>query len=353
MKKGKKLTIKDAIHLMKPNKLIDIIGRGVEINNNIYSNKNSLKILMNTLSDGKYTKFNLNMFKYLINAGAIPINENIYDNTLSRALYIAQLYITFTKNINASDLMIEFITYLISIGAKPCNSQNNTNSLSIAIKTKNENIINLVVDSGAKPNNMQFDVNTLTESVKTKVLDVVKLAIKLGARPDNTETKYNTLSHAVLINNIDIIKEIIFAGGIPSNPSNQDQYNFYGSSTYSAFLRIFNIEIFNLIMCTGFQMPANFYNYSAPRMIDYWLLQRNKIVDRDIIQTLEKRNPDIIKLKEEIKANIKKLTKERLSIYIQKLNLVNIVLQLPVCCTDIVVEYYVNPMIFIDMNLLN
>ncbi len=158
----------------------------------------------NTMSLAVQTK-NLNLVLLVCKFGALPNTSLTFDNTLSLAVQTNDLNIVdlvcrfgalpdtsqavyntlslavLTQNINIINLVCRF-------GALPDTSQGVYNTLSLAVRTKNINIVEIVCENGALPDNKYYDTysgqygtNTLDMALLTKNPDIVyEILIKGG-----------------------------------------------------------------------------------------------------------------------------------------------------------------------------
>jgi len=113
------------------------------------------------------------------------------------------------------------------------------------------------LSGGARPenDNAMSRYNTLTLAVRTNNLDIVKTIYQCGAEPDNRCTEENTLSQAVLVGNVKIMKYVIMSGATPDNNS---YYNTFNKLNYCYNNKIHCNDTINkmfyILMCVGAQV---------------------------------------------------------------------------------------------------
>lgn len=203
------------------------------------------------LSKVEYTEYIFGLIKLLTNSGISVTNDKYI---LSSAIDY------FTKAVSNSNLLVEdknlqLIIYLIENGAKPWHNQNYThgaNTLSRAIMSKNNKIINMIIGLNSLPDNDR-DSCTLNEAISTNESLLVSIALNCDAKPYD-----NTLNLAIKNGNLDIIRLIIIHGGKPNNSDNQlNTLNVF----YEKYILCDNInieytdKILDLIMCSGAKFP--------------------------------------------------------------------------------------------------
>ncbi len=267
------------------------LSMGEKINND--NNKNhTLNKTIRSMMNHPPIKFNLNFFKYMINHGARLCNYEA-NNSISILIFHGTKYIANTKLIDrnlAENNVLILIRYLISMGAKPSNSDTDTNTLTLGIQSKNFKIIDLILEIDAKPLNFNINDNniysnfycckiydytvTLTAAVRTNNLKIVRYACESGSEPDNSSSHNNTLISAVKTCDPEIVREILIKGAkhTPRNNYYNSQYVDHYNCLFTEYYNIivqqnhkifknlkFN-EMINLIMCSGAIISLEFLN---------------------------------------------------------------------------------------------
>jgi hypothetical protein len=198
-----------------------------------------------------YLNVGRDIIRKIISLGGKPSNSKDNTNTLNTILI---------NNIKPSFA----IRRMLQIGAKPSNSQNSSNTLSTLFKTNSYEYTEVLIDSGAQPSIIEDDSNTLTIAVNQERLALSKdyvrdyyikcinLIIEKGAQPSNADNNSNTLTAAVLQEGelSDKIMEIILKTG--AQPSSAQD----NSNTLTAAFKSGDNGKISLIMSMNAQ-PSN------------------------------------------------------------------------------------------------
>lgn len=279
-------------------------------------------------------KLNTYVIKELLHDD-ICVSNNMINNTLTLTLTYAKMYMECHKK-EGENSMISLIQALISIGAKPSNAQNGTNTLSAAIQTKSLNLIRIIIGLNPLPDNHQYgtcvDANTLTHAVNTNIFDVVKIAYNVGALQDLSDTENNTLACAIVTRNTEIIKEIILDGG-------KCKYNCIDYEHNRN-----NMNNINLLLCTGARFydtyPSFTHSISRTEFIrlQSYMFLGNCYALEDIYDT--EICTEIGKLRNILKCTMDDLVSEYANRYLKKLEIEDMLPCIPVCCVGIIYSYY-------------
>ena len=336
------------------------------------------------------------LIKTLIFNGAVINNKK--NNTLSLALNGAIQYILESSDhlALAENNMLKFIQFLIDGGAKPSDHHAN-NTLTIAIRSQNLNIIKIIAQTNPKPDNDCFCCsnygicfcldgqieyldtyfNTLTNAVRTNNIEIVKIACKLDAHPCNKYSEKNTLTQAILIGNLDILKCILTKGAKPvlenihSSPSTfRVFYDRYIGEIYPKIDQCTKNDtidqMIDLIMCSGATIPQSLIdeisekkgkNYYDEKIIQCHAILQDRSVSsyKNCIppdkffapKEIDRPTDEIQKLKEKLKYTMDQL----ISIdTVDRQNKIMVVTYIPLCLINIIYEYqYTEPLIrYID-----
>jgi hypothetical protein len=277
-----------AINNLDTDKMMNALKNGAQINNK-YCKKNTVNCAIRTLLNNSTKRFNLKFIKDLIDAGA-QINNQKTSNIMSIIMEYTTPYIESSKRRgeeeNALNNIIELIEFIIS---RINNNKLPDDILSNAIKTGNEKIVKLIMDQKPK-----IYTNTMTLAVKTKNVNIINIMSDNDVAPDNSCNDKNTLTTAVLTNQPEIVYEVLIAGALPNNKVqvNNIYYSYSGSvTTFESYY--YNVsykndsktidQMINLLMCSGAEVPYSLYNRSSNRIV-------KKKIDRKIIDCYDLQN---------------------------------------------------------------
>ena len=366
-------------------------------NNKPYSLNNAIIIMLNN----DLTSFNPEIINTLIDFGSKIDNDDM-SNTLTFAIcYGVQYYnryrfTKFTTNRpgdiyigdQAEENVLRLIRLLINQGGRSNSIKGYLNTFTVAIRSKNEEIIKLIAQTNPIPYNnnnnnncydhLMVDHNTLTYAVMTENLDIVKIACQYGAKPDTSSTCKNTFVKALKIGACPkIVEEILMVGGFaPSSYLNvgshktmldpmserriycNDKINLLEPYIHMGENNVCEInEILDLIMCSGSRLTlrevktAGFYKIDDEidlKIIDcYKLLNGTYHHLLDVSTTNESIPGDspsqvelerINKLKLHLKNKMNQLF-EKATNKINKNYAIEKASSIPPCCTDIIFEY--------------
>ncbi len=286
-------------------------------------------------------------------------------------------YICTTLSNLSENFDLEILKILINHGAKISNS-NKSNSLSIIIinllkyikmdkkKIYAEKIalelIQFLINHGALPNNTQTDQNTLTLAVKTENYEIVKLLCKCDIKPNNSKSNENTLYCSLRIDNPDMIFDIIKKGG-----KLYDYYNIYYLKDlyYDRFFvsdrsKLHKLNpIISLLMCSGskFSLSPTLYDHLDNEYFNS-IIKNYKQLSNQLNPLNETKSKTIKNYKdkntEELKTKLKstmiELTEENSKDNKNKINLIaNSLISTPLCLINIIHDYEYESLVkFID-----
>lgn len=285
-------------------------------------------------------------------------------------------------SVNPKKFDLDFIEGIINLGAKPCNVDNNKNTLSYTLRYANrfdrrkcgnpmqENVIKLIKllikVCNIEPVN-SYPYNTLTRAVMTKNIEIVKIICdsNINAMPDNGDYD-NTILNAIETQNPEILKYVIMKGA-KTYKSNYLFSRFYENN-------LFNDEhdyidrMLDLIMCSGEEVnTTEKYRCNGFTFFNLYFLPNEKIsyVKKQILTCCEVLNPgailsidngyitanynkykeDAIVMKKRLKIVMNELMKREKNIDVE----ISISKYIPECLVNIVDEYYDGPFVeFID-----
>lgn len=323
------------------NKLILTMSHGAKIKN--HNNKeNTLNRAIKIMLSKPQEEFNIKFIKDLLEKGAQICNNDSENNTLIVIIRCVDQYTGAARNKNKNEekamnnifeliqlillKKIKISGYVLCVAIQNgnigivkliCNhgveSESNPMILIEAIKTKNIEIIKLVIGTnpGANSDTLIEAINTnnleiiqlifgtypcsdskvLNHAIKTSDLEIVKMICEYGV-PINAS---HTLSLAIETVNPMIVKEIIMRGGKPSN--------------IPEFLVNMNLEydknlLINLLMCSGSWIPFYIYHKIEEKEEDKRSPMELKILDcHDLYYRCyrqKSKNQRINELKEEL-----------------------------------------------------
>lgn len=201
----------------------------------------------------------------------------------------------------------DIVRILLENRVSPCQTQNDTNSFSLAVQTENIEILKMICSHGALPCQSNRS-NSLSLAVATEDVEIVKIVCDYGALPCVSESTANTLYRAVETMNPMIISMVIQRGGRLDRC-----VNTYGHDNLFDEMRLYIIKrkikdnkqtnhIINLLMCSGAEVVRKdfdgaYTNEFLQTHVDpkiaacYDLLnhQRNDMIDlikRDLAKTM-------------------------------------------------------------------
>ena len=308
----------------------------------------------------------------------IPNKLYMFDETWCHSIWLARNCINNLEN-DSHTFVFRLFDELIRLGIKP---DHDTLSAFIELlilgidnkkKVSDELIFKLLdrlICMGAKPNEESNGSNTLGLAIQTKNIKIIRIIASIVSGPDRSDTEFNSLNLAVKTLDREIIEEIIMIGGRPSNGPNS--YTF----TISA-KAILDRDIFNTLICMGAMIPAdllkamhcrsvslcNFYNYFG-RSPDNDLPEFNfNKIDANELKIIE-RIEDISDhcsfydfwyigskfeqpMIQRIQNNMNRLVNKYSERFFKKSDLEKTLTSLPVCLNGITHEYYYNQTIIV------
>jgi len=231
----------------------------------------------------------------------------------------------------------------------------------VYIDNECDNTLNYTLNFFATYYNKRYQPSERPETRKN-MLNILKILINKGALPKNVNGSENTLSLSIMLADPLIVAEILIAGGKPDN--SVDDNNTFGillkyckklfdGNNYDSIRRWNNI--LELIMCSGaignqniyacIDQKCDFLSACIHNANIYFVMRQyhHFIENMNSNKPLTNSDYTIIKI---ISKNINILTQTSRDKLIKKDILSNILISLPVCCSDIIHEYY-------DMILLN
>ncbi len=229
------------------------LSKGVNLNKN-----KALNLAIINLFRHQTNKINFLFIKNLIELGACPWNHK-NDNTLSITISHGTKYIK--KNLNSSNsqkIVLDLINLLILHLARP----NESDTLFLAVKSKNQKIIELIFEIKLKESKNQSSL--LTYAVDIENLKIVRmLLLQYNVYPCVSNCDDNTLLHAILTCNCEIIQLMIRSQKIVDNSNFFKQYifrEFYNNCVISSkFTSLILNNCLNLIMCSGLDVDSYTY----------------------------------------------------------------------------------------------
>ena len=381
MKDRQQLFMHHAIARGDSTMLRDALSNGAHPNNTYGGKrkKHTLNGAIRSLLSKKRCDFNLDFIKILLEE-SVAMVDNYRENTLSETLKYAIDYITASSDQEgAKNNILMLIQILINSGAKFEQSTSKINTLSLAVRTGDLKIINLVVESNHQtnhtsvPDNKNYKCcngsckrgcgscfNTLNCAIKTSNIEIVKIVRRCGALPDTSSTCKNSLTLALLSKNIEIVKEILSMDCLPmdclpinDNFEKKTCSNWHGD-TFSMIYQMnrtswvhihkYISKVIDLVMCFG-AIPSidivqniaisDELNSNNSKILEcYALLNESKIdirIDYDI--------NSLISLNKQLKSTAKSL----IPLFDEKKYIIqNAIMCFPTCCADIVFEYACN-----------
>ena len=164
--------------------------------------------------------------------------------------------------------ILYLIKFVVDKGATLNNSENENNTLIIAIDTGITEVVEYIIALNPYVNN-----HTMTHAVQTKNLDMLNLISEYGNKVDVSNTKHNTLLQAVLTGSYIIIKKIVMMGGKPPIFKYSNGYIYVNN--ISSGIDIFNVvsamfqncnsqlvdQIVCLLMCSGAVVNDTIYDW--------------------------------------------------------------------------------------------
>ena len=158
----------------------------------------------------QFNVIDLEIITQISKLGSYPCNDQKKGNTLSNTIkYLIN------NNNKHNDKILPLIKLLHRIGATPSNIQNHTrNTFTLGIKLYHVigdlDFIKYLIDIGAKPDNSEYEscnggLNSLSHAITTQCINVIKMTIENNA---TLSTRHSFL-HAISTKNIDVIKFVV------------------------------------------------------------------------------------------------------------------------------------------------
>jgi len=193
----------------------------------------------------------------------VMYHDDPSENTLNAAIKV--------QNIDLIQQLLE-----MEPPVKLVNGNSRYNTLTYAILTENDVIIELILRKGATPSNSKDHSNTLNAAINMRKIGLIEYLLKMEppAKPINGDTTYNTLTYAVKTNNYRIVKLIINTGATPSNGNNS-------SNTLIAAIKTGNIRIIRALLINSSIYFVHEKRYDLLKSIDsdiLLLLMASKIL---------------------------------------------------------------------------
>ena len=231
-------------------------------------------------------------------------------------------------------------------------------------------LLDRLICMGAKPNEESNGSNTLGLAIQSKNIKIIRIIASIVSGPDRSDTEFNSLNLAVKTLDQKIIEEIIMIGGIPSNGPNSYTLTISAKA-------ILDRDIFNTLICMGAMIPAdllkamycrsvslcNFYDYFG-RSPDNDLPEFNfNKIDANELKIIE-RIEDISDhcsfyhcwyvdnifeqpMIQRIQNNMNRLVNKYSERFFRKSDLEKTLTSIPVCLIGIIHEYYYNQTIVV------
>ncbi len=169
-------------------KLIQALTEDAQIHND--NKKNTINYFICTTLNNLSENFDLEILKILINHGAKISNSNKF-NSLSIIIMNLLKYLKIDeKKIYAEKIAFELILFLINHGALPNNTLTDQNTLTLAVKTENYEIVKLLCKKGGKLydyyniynlKDIYFNSFFVSRLSKTHILKIILLLLCSGS----------------------------------------------------------------------------------------------------------------------------------------------------------------------------
>ncbi len=322
--------------------------------NNHCTKKNTLNCAIKSVFNDKSNGFSFKFIKSLIKNGALVSNDCSEFNSLHISLIQGQRYIdSFYNNdrkIIAEKNVIKIINLLINNGAVSI-YQGDINTFSIGMKTNNANIVNSILFLKPLPCNGKNNSNTLNLALCSKNIDLLKIALENWAQPNDQTCN-------IIITSMDpkLIEEFIISGGKSYNinlGSHLFDHFFSNCAKYSD--SDFD-HVIELLMCMCIKMSY----YLIDKIFKFILkinyhMHANFIACFHILQNSMENDSVIINLRNRLNKRMNELVDlASYGGYDNRKNLIeSTLICIPIPCTDIINEYQHSPLKFdvIDWSL--